>query len=54
MNEKDEELMKGCIRLAIQGIDLEEIMTISDLEGYKIIKCMRLAMKNYNFIKRKK
>lgn len=51
MNEKDEELMKGCIELARQGIDLEEIKNGLDPILDKLIKWIKLAIKNYNFIK---
>ena len=54
-NEKrDEKILKQCIELAKQGIDLEKL-TYEDIKSFLEIvnEIMTLALKNYNFIKDK-
>ena len=49
----DEELMKQCVELAKQGIDLEELFRNME-PFFKIAsEVMGIALKNYNFIKSK-
>lgn len=52
--ERDKEILKQCIELAKQGIDLEKL-TYEDIESFFEIvnEIMTLALKNYNFIKDK-
>lgn len=49
----DEEILKQCIELAKQGIDLEKLL--EDMKPlFKMAnEIMELALKNYNFIKNK-
>lgn len=50
MKNKDEELLKQCVELAKQGIDLEELFENLKLLFKVADKIIALALKNYNFI----